>query len=60
LGNFSDALRLQRRQQAEEKAAKTTIKLVPPLVFFIFPAVGVVTIGPAVILVAKSLEHLVQ
>ena len=60
LGSFSDALRLQRRQQAEEKAAKTTIKLVPPLVFFIFPAIGVVTVGPAVILVAKSLEHLVQ
>jgi tight adherence protein C len=60
LGNFSDALRLQRRQQAEEKAAKTTIKLVPPLVFFIFPSVGVVTVGPALILVAKSISHLVQ
>src|SRR5580704_5777201 len=60
LGNFSDALRLQRRQQAEEKAAKTTIKLVPPLVFFIFPAVGVVTIGPALILVMKNIGHLVQ
>jgi tight adherence protein C len=60
LGNFSDALRLQRRQQAEEKAAKTTIKLVPPLVFFIFPSVGVVTVGPALILVAKSIGHLVQ
>lgn len=60
LGNFSDALRLQRRQTAEEKAAKTTIKLVPPLVFFIFPAVGVVTVGPALILLSKSLAHLVQ
>ncbi|MGA9392111.1 MAG: type II secretion system F family protein [Candidatus Sulfotelmatobacter sp.] len=60
LGNFSDALRLQRRQTAEEKAAKTTIKLVPPLVFFIFPSVGVVTIGPAIIMVSKSLAHLVQ
>lgn len=60
LGNFSDALRLQRRQQAEEKAAKTTIKLVPPLVFFIFPAVGVVTVGPALILVMKNIGHLVQ
>lgn len=60
LGNFSDALRLQRRQQAEEKAAKTTIKLVPPLVFFIFPSVGVVTVGPALILVMKNIGHLVQ
>src|ERR1700752_2534027 len=47
LGAFSDALRTQRRQQAEEKAAKTTIKLVPPLVFCIFPAMGVVVVGPA-------------
>jgi tight adherence protein C len=60
LGNFSDALRLQRRQTAEEQAAKTTIKLVPPLVFFIFPSIAVVTIGPALILVAKSIGHLVQ
>ncbi len=37
LGAFSDALRTQRRQKAEERAAKTTIKLVPPLVFCIFP-----------------------
>ena len=60
LGNFSDALRLQRRQQAEEKAAKTTIKLVPPLVFFIFPSVVVVTVGPAFILVMKNLGHFMQ
>ena len=44
LGNFSDALRTQRRQKAEEMAAKTTIKLVPPLVFFIFPSIGIVTV----------------
>jgi tight adherence protein C len=59
LGSFSDALRTQRRQLAEEMAAKTTIKLVPPLVFFIFPAMGVVTVGPAVITVSKALTHIV-
>ena len=59
LSNFSDALRIQRRQQAEEMAAKTTIKLVPPLVFFIFPAMGVVVIGPALITVSKALSHIV-
>lgn len=59
LGAFSDALRTQRRQQAEEMAAKTTIKLVPPLVFCIFPAMGVVVVGPAVITVIKNLAHIV-
>lgn len=59
LGAFSDALRTQRRQQAEEMAAKTTIKLVPPLVFCIFPAMGVVVVGPAVITVMKNLSHIV-
>ncbi len=60
LSNFSDALRTQRRQLAEEMAAKTTIKLVPPLVFFIFPAMGVVVVGPAMITVAKALTHIVE
>jgi tight adherence protein C len=59
LGAFSDALRTQRRQQAEEMAAKTTIKLVPPLVFCIFPSMGVVVVGPAVITVVKNLSHIV-
>ena len=59
LGTFSDALRTQRRQQAEEMAAKTTIKLVPPLVFFIFPSMGIVTVGPAAITVMKNLGHMV-
>ncbi|HLI33498.1 MAG TPA: type II secretion system F family protein [Terriglobia bacterium] len=54
LGAFSDALRTQRRQQAEEMAAKTTIKLVLPLVFFIFPSIFIVTVAPAVITLMKS------
>ena len=44
---YSDTLRTQRRQQAEEMAAKTTVKLVFPLVFFIFPSIFVVALGPA-------------
>lgn len=60
LGAFSDALRTQRRQKAEEMAAKTTIKLVPPLVFFIFPSMGVVVIGPAVIAVSHFFETFLQ
>jgi tight adherence protein C len=56
LGAFSDALRTQRRQQAEEMAAKTTIKLVPPLVFFIFPSMGIVVAGPAMIAVSHFLN----
>lgn len=42
-------LRTKRRQRAEEKAAKIGVKLVFPLVFFLFPAFYVVTLGPAVI-----------
>lgn len=60
LGTFSDTLRLQRRQKAEEAAAKTTIKLVPPLVFFVLPSVVIVCIGPAVIAVMNSLEHFLK
>jgi tight adherence protein C len=58
LGNFSDTLRTQRRQKAEELAAKTTIKLIPPLVFFIFPSIGVVILVPAFITIMENLKHL--
>lgn len=54
LAQFSDALRTQRRQQVEELAAKTTIKLVFPLVLFIFPSIFIVTAAPAVITLMKS------
>lgn len=50
---FSDSLRTIRRQRAEEAAAKTTIKLVFPLVFFIFPAILVVILGPGIIKVSR-------
>jgi tight adherence protein C len=50
----SDTLRTQRVQQVEEAAAKTTIKLIFPLVFFIFPSLFLVTLGPAVLLMIDS------
>jgi tight adherence protein C len=54
LGYFADSLRVRRRQQAEEMAAKTTIKLVFPLVFFIFPSMFIVLLVPAIISISKS------
>jgi tight adherence protein C len=45
----ADSLRTKRRQIAEEAAAKTAVKLIFPLVFFIFPALLVVMIGSAII-----------
>ena len=50
----SDTLRTQRRQKIEEQAAKTTVKLVFPLVLFIFPSLFLVTLGPAVITVMEN------
>src|SRR6202047_2973440 len=52
---FSDDLRIKRRQRAEEMSAKTTVKMVPPLIFFIFPALMVVILGPAVLTLIRQL-----
>lgn len=54
----SDDMRLRRRQRAEEAAAKTAVKLVFPLVLFIFPAIFVVLAGPAAIRIGETiLKH---
>jgi tight adherence protein C len=51
----SDSMRTRRRQLAEEKAAKTAVQLIFPLVLFIFPGIFVVLVGPAAINIANNL-----
>lgn len=55
LSAFADGLRQKRRQRAEELAAKTTVKIMFPLVFFIFPTLFIVLIGPAVLNIMHTL-----
>jgi tight adherence protein C len=56
LRTHAEALRTRRRQDAEEKAAKTTVKLTFPLVLFIFPSLFVVTLGPSMIVMLEGFE----
>jgi tight adherence protein C len=53
----AETLRTQRRQDAEEQAAKTTVKLVFPLVLFIFPSLFVVTLGPSMIIMIEGFAN---
>jgi tight adherence protein C len=55
LRTHADVSRTKRRQRAEERAAKLGVKLVFPLVFFLFPAMYVVVLGPAIIKIMQSL-----
>ena len=60
LGHFADALRTKRRQTAEEMAAKTTIKMIPVLVLFVFPVMFFVILGPVVISIMRELAPVLQ
>jgi tight adherence protein C len=60
LSNYGDGIRLKRRQRAEEMAAKTTVKIIFPLVFFIFPCLFIVLLGPAGITIARGLSNGIQ
>src|SRR5689334_22631546 len=51
----SDSMRTRRRQLAEEKAAKTAVHMIFPLVLFIFPGIFVVLVGPAAISIMNQL-----
>jgi tight adherence protein C len=54
----SETLRTKRRQQVEEQAAKTSVKLVFPLVLFIFPSLFVVVLGPPMIIMSENFANL--
>jgi tight adherence protein C len=54
----ADTMRTKRRQRAEEAAAKTTIKLVFPLVLFVFPAMFVVVLGPSALAIFRTFSKL--
>lgn len=56
----SESMRIKRQQLAEEKAAKTAVKLIFPLVLFIFPGVFVVLVGPAAIQMAREMFPAMQ
>ena len=57
---FSESLRTERRQAAEELGAKAAIKMMFPMVMFIFPMVFIVTVGPAIITLFKGLANLLE
>lgn len=56
----SDSMRTRRRQLAEEKAAKTAVQLIFPLVLFIFPGIFVVLVGPAAITMVRQMFPMMQ
>ncbi|MCH7990751.1 MAG: type II secretion system F family protein, partial [Planctomycetes bacterium] len=51
----SDSMRIKRRQLAEERAQQTSVKMIFPLVLFIFPGIFVILVGPAAIMMINGL-----
>jgi tight adherence protein C len=60
LSVFADTIRQKRRQLAEQMAAKTTVKIIFPLVLFIFPSIFIVLLGPAVLSIMRGMSGLGQ
>ncbi|MDP9050246.1 MAG: type II secretion system F family protein [Acidobacteriota bacterium] len=56
LSVFADTIRTKRRQLAEQMAAKTTVKIIFPLVLFIFPSIFIVLLGPAVLTIMRGMS----
>lgn len=54
LGDYANNVRVTRIQIAEEKAAKTTIKIIFPLALFIFPSIFIVLLGPAMLTIMRN------
>lgn len=54
LNSQSDQLRVSRKQRAEEKAMKAPVKMMLPLVIFIFPVIFLILLGPSVIEIMKT------
>lgn len=52
---YSNHLRVQARQRAEEKASQLSVKLVFPIFFFILPSLFVITVGPVVVRIVRDL-----
>jgi tight adherence protein C len=56
LSRFGDEIRQKRKQRAEEMAAKSKIKILFPLVLFIFPCIFIVLLAPAMLTIAKNIQ----
>ena len=57
LDELAESMRLRRRQLAEERAQKTAVKLLIPLILFIFPGVFVILVGPAAIQMCRKMLY---
>jgi len=58
LSGFADGIRLKRRQLAEQMAAKTTVKIIFPLVLFIFPCMFIVILAPAILSIMRGMPDM--